>query len=58
MMVVMVMVMLMVMVMTIAMMISMMMTTTMVIMVLPAGGHRHLGDSEGLAQFLLPATTL
>ena len=35
-----------------------MMTTTMVIMVLPAGGHRHLGDSEGLAQFLLPATTL
>ena len=54
----MVMVMVMVMVMTIAMMISMMMTTTMVIMVLPAGGHRHLGDSEGLAQFLLPATTL
>ena len=35
-----------------------MMTTWMVIMVLPAGGHRHLGDSEGLAQFLLPATTL
>ena len=54
----MVMVMVMVMVMTIAMMISMMMTTTMVIMVLHAGGHRHLGDSEGLAQFLLPATTL
>ena len=51
MMVIMIMMMLMVMAIT-------MMTTTMVIMVLPAGGHRHLGDSEGLAQLLLPATTL